>query len=124
MKKTVQSSKILLLHPMRYALCAVFFLLFTCAVFAGEPPTIITSDTLEHDRETSIYTAKGSVKVVQGGTTIEALEMKYDEKTSNVFPEGDVRYDDQKISVKAERAEYNLDTRTGTFYKAEIFSEA
>ncbi|MFA4829824.1 MAG: LPS assembly protein LptD [Thermodesulfovibrionales bacterium] len=123
MKKTVQSSKILLLHPMRYALCAVFLLLFTCAAFAGEPPTIITSDTLEHDRETSIYTAKGSVKVVQGGTTIEALEMKYDEKTSNVFPEGDVRYDDQKISVKAERAEYNLDTKTGTFYNAEIFSK-
>lgn len=123
MKKTVQSSKVLLLHAVRYALCAVFLLFFTYNVFAGEAPTIVTSDTLEHDKETSIYTAKGSVKVVQGGTTIEALEMKYDEKTSDVFPEGDVKYDDQKVSVRAEKAEYNLDTKTGTFYNAEIFSK-
>lgn len=99
------------------------FSLFTRNVFAEETATVITSDTLEHDKEASIYTAKGSVKVLREGATIEALEMKYDEKTSKVFAEGDVRYDDPKISVKAERAEYNLDAKTGTFYNAEIFSK-
>ncbi|TAL25970.1 MAG: LPS-assembly protein LptD, partial [Nitrospirae bacterium] len=112
-----------ILKVVLFTLCTLHFTPCTHNAFAGETGTVITSDTLEHEKETSMYTARGSVKVLQEGTTIEAVEMKYDEKTSKVFAEGDVRYDDQKIYVKAERAEYNLDAKTGTFYNAEIFSK-
>ena len=63
------------------------------------------------------------MKVQQGDTTIEAVEMRYNEKTSDVFAEGNVKYDDPDISLKAEKAEYNFDTKKGMFYSAEIFSK-
>jgi len=103
-------------------LSTVCCLLFTVYCFAEEPPAIITSDSLEHEKE--IYTAKGSVKVRQGSTTIESMEMRYDEKTSVIFATGNVRYEDAKVSLKSEKARYNLDTKTGTFYHAEISSKS
>ncbi|MDP1758690.1 MAG: putative LPS assembly protein LptD, partial [Thermodesulfovibrionales bacterium] len=91
--------------------------------FAEEPPTFITSDSLKHEKSTSMYTARGSVLVEQGETIMIANEMKYDEKTSNVFPEGNVIFDTPDIILKAEKAEFNLNTKKGTFYNAEIFSK-
>ena len=44
-------------------------------------------------------------------------------KTSNVFPEGNVIFDTPDIILKAEKAEFNLNTKKGTFYNAEIFSK-
>lgn len=104
-------------------LCSVFCLLSSVSCFAEEPPTIITSDYLEYEKETSTYTAKGSVKVQQDNATIEAAEMRYDEKTSDIFAEGDVRYDNPDISLKSEKATYNLDAKKGKFYNAEMFSK-
>jgi len=98
-------------------------LLFTATCFAEELPTTIISDSLDYDKETSTYIAKGSVKVQQGVVTIEAIEMKYNEKTSDVFAEGDVRYDTPDVFIKAERAEYNMNAKTGKFYNAEVFSK-
>jgi LPS-assembly protein len=70
-----------------------------------------------------MYTARGSVLVEQGETIMMADEMKYDEKTSNVFPEGNVIYDTPDIILRAEKAEFNLNTKKGTFYNAEILSK-
>lgn len=130
LKLKVQSSKIFSLHTTRYTLHALLFslftihyLLFAVCCFAKEPPTIITSDYLEYEKETSTYTAKGSVKVQQDNATIEAAEMRYDEKTSDIFAEGDVRYDNPDISLKSEKATYNLDAKKGKFYNAEMFSK-
>ena len=104
-------------------LCTVYCVLCTVYCFAEEPPTFITSDSLEHEKSTSMYTAKGSVLVEQGETIMMANEMKYDEKTANIFPEGNVVYDSPDILLKAEKAEFNLNTKKGTFYNAEIFSK-
>ncbi|MDP2279376.1 MAG: putative LPS assembly protein LptD, partial [Nitrospirota bacterium] len=65
----------------------------------------------------------GSVLVEQGETIMMANEMKYDEKTSNIFAEGNVVSDNPDIILKAEKAEFNLNTKKGTFYNAEIFSK-
>ncbi|MBI4690764.1 MAG: LPS-assembly protein LptD [Nitrospirae bacterium] len=107
----------------------LFFLLFTihCSLFtvhcfaAEKPGTTITSDSIEHERAESIYTAKGSVKIRQESTTIEAAEVKYYENISDIFATGDVRYNDAEVSLRSERAEYNLDKKTGVFHGAEIF---
>ncbi|MEK7712862.1 MAG: LptA/OstA family protein, partial [Nitrospirota bacterium] len=104
--------------------CATaLILLSTVYCFAEEPPTFITSDSLEQEKNTSMYTARGSVLVEQGETIMMANEMKYDEKTANIFPEGNVVYDSPDILLKAEKAEFNLNTKKGTFYNAEIFSK-
>lgn len=104
-------------------LFTAYCLLSAVYCFAEEPPTFITSDSLKHEKSTSMYTAKGSVLVEQGETIMVADEMKYDEKTSNVFPEGNVIFDTSDIILKAEKAEFNLNTKKGTFYNAEIFSK-
>lgn len=112
-----------ILKVVLFTLLTFNFSLFTRTAFAEEPPTIITSDTLEHEKKISTYTAKGSVKVTQDKTTMEAKEMIYDEDSSYLFAEGDVRYETPDITLKAEKAVYNLNTKKGTFFNAEIFSK-
>lgn len=106
-----------------YHLLILISLLFTVHCYAEELPTLITSDFLEYEKETSIYTAKGSVMVQRGDAVIEAIEMRYNEKTSDVVAEGDVRYNDLEVFIKAKRAELNLDTKKGRLYDAEIFTK-
>ena len=102
-------------------LCTVYCVLCTVYCFAEEPPTFITSDSLEHEKSTSMYTAKGSVLVEQGETIMMANEMKYDEKTANIFPEGNVVYDSPDILLKAEKAEFNLNTKKALFITQRFF---
>ncbi|MCX5717215.1 MAG: LPS assembly protein LptD [Nitrospirae bacterium] len=124
-----QSAKSRRLFTIHYSLFTIFFLftvhcsLSTVSCFAEEPPIFITSDSLKHEKSTSMYTARGSVLVEQGETIMMADEMRYDEKTSDVFAEGNVVYDTTDIVLQAEKAEFNLNTKKGTFYNAEIFSK-
>ena len=67
-----------------------------------------------------MYTARGSVLVEQGETIMMANEMKYDEKTSKYFPEGNVVYDSLIYCLKQKRQNSIL-IQKGTFYNAEIF---
>jgi LPS-assembly protein len=105
----------------------VYFLLFTihCSLFivhcfAGELPTIITSDSLEYAKETSTYTAKGNVKIQRGDMVIESNEITYNEQISDVIATGNVRYKDPDISFTASRAELNFETKTGKLFDAEL----
>ncbi|MCE5193929.1 MAG: hypothetical protein LLF28_00480 [Nitrospiraceae bacterium] len=83
----------------------------------------ITSDSLEYDKETGFYHAKGSVKITQENITVQANEIKYDEKESMIYAEGNVSYETPEIRLKAEKAEVNMDTKKGVFYNAEFFSK-
>jgi len=111
------------IHLFALLFCCAAALLFAVDCFAEEPPAFITSDSLKHDKNTSTYTAKGSVFVQQGETIIMADEMIYHEKTSDVFAEGNVVYDNPDIVLRSEKAKFNLETKKGTFYNAEIFSK-
>ena len=75
------ASCIMYLFPVYFFLLfTVHCSLFTVSCFAEEPQTFITSDSLKHEKSTSMYTAKGSVLVEQGETIMIANEMQYDEK--------------------------------------------
>lgn len=97
-------------------------LLFTAVCFSAEP-TNIKSDTLEYEGAASIYTASGHVSIQKGQVTIEADEVRYNEKTSEVFSEGWMRYEDPLVVIKARRSALNLAAKTGRLYDAEIFSK-
>lgn len=106
----------------------VFFFLFfvLCNIFcvpSSLASTTIESGTLEYDAKTSTYTATGKVNIQRGLTTIEADEVIYNEKTSDVSAKGNVKYNDPDVTIKAARAEINLDAKTGRLYEAEIFSK-
>jgi len=105
---------------------ALFILTFiACPVSPSlaEETIAIQSDTLEYEAGTNIYTASGHVKIQKGMATMEAARAVYDEKTSDLSAEGNVTYDDPDVSIKAERAELNLESKTGKLYRAEISSK-
>jgi LPS-assembly protein len=104
----------------------IFILLLTayCLLPAdccfAEEQTIITSESLEYNGDTSTYTAKGNVKIQRANITIESNALIYNEQTSEIFAEGAIRYDDPDVSIKTNRAELNFETKTGMLYDAEI----
>jgi LPS-assembly protein len=110
-----------------YSLLITLFTAAYCLVFtancSAEEQTIITSETLEYIKEMSTYIAKGNVKIQRADTIIEADEMRYKEQTSEIIAVGAVRYSDSdtETSITANRAELNLEAKTGMLYNAEIF---
>ena len=101
-------------------LFATHFLLLTNYCFAAEQ-IIITSKSLEYSKETFTYTAKGDVKIQKGDTVISSDEMRYNEQTSYVIAVGNVRYNDAEMSATASRVELDLERKTGRLFDAEIF---
>jgi len=107
---------------MPFLVCAL--LLVLCALpCAAVEKTTITSDSLVYDEKTSTYIATGHARIERGLAVLEADEVRYHEKTSGAEAEGSVVYEDQAIRLKAKRAVFNLDSKTGTIYDAEIFSK-
>ncbi len=101
---------------------SVLFSLFLPSVsLSAAPQTTITSDKLEYFSETGKYVATGSVVIEKDGTVVHADEATYFEKTSEVNASGHFTYDDSLYSIKADRADLNLDAKTGKLFDAEVF---
>ena len=102
-------------------ICALFLPSYSFAKEAEEAETIITADSIEYLSETKTYVAKGSVEIKQRDAVINAEEITYKEDTSDVFARGRVFYHDSDISMESEKAELNLDRKTGRLFDADIF---
>ena len=114
----------------RYAVPCLFLVVLlsvVCPLFfpqhslAGDTEKVITSDSLEYFSDTKKYVARGSVQIVQGDAFITADEITYDETTSDVIATGNVDYHDAFTSMKAGKAEMNLERKTGKLFDANIF---
>ena len=108
-----------------YYLLIFILLLTACCLLPAdccfaEEQTIITSEALEYNGDTSTYTVKGNVKIQRANITIESNALIYNEQTSEIFAAGAIRYDDPDVSITTNRAEFNLETKTGMLYDAEI----
>jgi LPS-assembly protein len=107
-----------------FVLLSAYCLLLTSYCFAdekiGDGKTVITSETLEYDQGSTTYTAKGKAKVQRTEAVIEADEIRYNEKTSDATALGNVRYQDPDVMMTANKADLNLETKTGILYDAEI----
>ncbi|MEW6163353.1 MAG: LPS assembly protein LptD [Nitrospirota bacterium] len=113
------SYKIIIFFILFFPLFSISYSLTSTYCFAEEQ-TIITSNFLEYEEETSTYIAKGNVKIQKADTVIESNEISYNEQTSEVVASGNVRYDDAEIAIKASRVELNLERETGRLYDAEV----
>lgn len=82
--------------------------------------TTINSESLTYDEKTSIYVAKGNVKIHRDDADVEADEITYNDQTSDAVATGSVRYSDKDASISASKAELNLDKKTGILYDARI----
>lgn len=105
----------ILLFTIHCSLCT-----FICfAADAGD--TVITSDKLEYFGETKKYVATGSATVQRSGAVLKSDEITFHEDTSEASAVGGVSFNDLETSIKAARAEMNLDAKTGTLFDAEVF---
>lgn len=103
----------------------VVFLLFTflsspstCICLAEEKATVITSEHLEYNAASRQYRLTGSVTATREDAVIKADEMLYSEETSALTAKGNVRYDDRQTSLTADKADMNLEAKTGMLYDA------
>ncbi|MDA8240393.1 MAG: putative LPS assembly protein LptD [Nitrospiraceae bacterium] len=95
--------------------------LFTLRCFADEPKTVITADKLEYFGEVKKYVATGSVTIERDGAVLRSAEITYYEDSSETVIPGHLTYNDPETSITAEKAEMNLDAKTGRLVGAEVF---
>ncbi len=115
----IQGSRmnIKILPPIVLAIC---LLLSAGISSAAELITVITADSLEYEAKTREYQMSGNVTVTRGDAVVKADEITYAEDTSEMKAAGNVRYDDRESSVRAARAEFNLDAKSGRLHDAEL----
>jgi len=120
-KLQVASYKLTILAA-RCSLLAVF-LVFTilCSLFTNAWAAAISSDTMEYFREEDKYILTGNVKIEREDSTLKADKIIFYQKTSDAEAEGNVVYEDPDALINTEKAEINLDTKTGRLYNAVVF---
>lgn len=83
--------------------------------------TTITADHMEHFQEEDKYVATGNVRIEKEGTVLIADRVILYKKTSETEASGNVIYEDNETFINTERADLNLDSKTGKLYNALIF---
>ncbi len=81
-----------------------------------------TAETVETSGETEV-TLSGEVEIKYRNLTFKAERVVLHRDTMTVQAEGDVIFDQTSRRVAAERADFDLATETGTFWKASAFAE-
>lgn len=87
----------------------------------AEPEISINADSLDYTAETGQYVAAGSVKVTRLDAVMHADQATYDEKTTDTVATGNVRYEDNEVSITASRADLKMGSKTGKLYDAVVF---
>lgn len=88
---------------------------------SAEEKTDIVSESLEYNQETSTYTATGQVRLTRSGSIIEADKVIYNESTSEAEAIGNVKFTDTDVFITGSRAGFNIDSKTGKIYDADVF---
>lgn len=97
------------------------FLMIPCAnAFKASEDIDITADSIEYIPAEDRYIGTGSVVVKSRAMTLKADMIDVNRKTQEAEAVGNVYYEDEDAIIKAERAEFNLQTKLGKVYDAEI----
>ncbi len=97
------------------------FLSITSFARAEEEKTEISSDILEHEKDSGAYFLKGNVEIRKGDVVLKADESYFDEKTSDALLKGGVTYEDKDMLIRSDSAELNLDAKTGRIHNSYMF---
>lgn len=87
----------------------------------GVRATEIVADHLEYLGQEYKYIATGNVQIKRDDATLKADRIILYDKTSDAEAIGNVRYEDDKAIIITEKAEINIDNKTGRLYNALIF---
>lgn len=75
-----------------------------------QPPMTLTSDQFHIDSKVKVYTATGSVRVVQGARTLVADVVQLNDATHDTIATGNVRVQDTTRSMDSQEVHYNTVT--------------
>jgi LPS-assembly protein len=107
----------------KFLLLLTIHLSFFTVSYAS-PPSTITAEHMEHFEDEDKYIATGNVRIESGKAVVRADKAIFFARASHVEAEGHVVYEDPQVLINAERAELNMDTKTGKIYKAIILVKA
>lgn len=119
MIKTLRPTPYTLHHCLLFLSFIFIVLPFLSQIASAD--TVVESDLLEYDANTTTYKATGKVKIIKDDAIINADEVTYNEKTLDVSAEGDVLYLDPDVRIKSSNAFLNFGKKTGKLIDAEIF---
>lgn len=88
---------------------------------AGKEPLQMIADTMNYNRETGIYTARGNVEIHQVDRTIKADYVEYNYQTQIARAQGNVVYTEDGDTLICDFLEMNLETKEGLVKKGKLF---
>lgn len=88
---------------------------------SGPASVNLEADVLSYDREASLYTARGDVRLTKGGVTLDADQMLFNDLTGDANATGNVYLTDPSGNLRAEQADYNMETGVGQIRSGKVF---
>ncbi len=87
---------------------------------SGEEPAQITADGVEFDQDLNVFTARGNVRIEQGGTLLTADWIALNNVTRHGIASGNVVITDSEDILYADFLQFNLATGQGVVYDGEL----
>jgi len=106
-------------------LFTIYYLLFTIYyTYAQEvkSPIVVNGDEVEYSTDSKEVTATGNVVVIYKDSKLTCKKLTVNTQTKDGVASGDVRLEDKRGIIKAEKMEYNFETQKGKLIEAEITS--
>ena len=88
---------------------------------SGPAPVSLEADVLSYDREASQYTARGDVRLIKDGVTLTADQVLFNDLTGDANATGNVYLTDPSGNLRAEQADYNMETGLGQIRGGKVF---
>ncbi len=86
-----------------------------------DAPIDIAAMFVEYNREKSTYVAKGKVDLREGARILNADYVLFDEKTQDIFAEGNVVFQDEGDRIECQKLQLNLISKKGKIDSGKIY---
>ncbi|MFA5115008.1 MAG: LPS assembly protein LptD [Candidatus Omnitrophota bacterium] len=117
----------------RLIIIGTVFMLFSVAILsandkekkgsAAQEPVVVNGDVVEYSAESKNVTASGKVSVEYKGAKLTCEKLTVNTETKQGWVEGNVRIDDEKGVIEAEKGTYNFQDKSGTLDDADFRSD-
>jgi len=87
----------------------------------SKEPVIINGDTVEYNEAGKTASANGNVSIIYQDLKVTCRKAIFHSDTKEVIAEGDVILTQDKNYFKGEKVVYNIETKTGTVIKPNVF---
>lgn len=84
-------------------------------------PVNIEADTLDYDKASDTYKAKGHVKISYGSAVLSADDIELDNKNNIATAQGNAFLKMGEDTLRGEKIIFNIEEKTGSAYKANAF---